>query len=140
MMVNKMVSINQNDILMRGVLKEMTREEIYSLLNESFAEAIKDNKQQRENYLKLKHYRVQINEYSLWKYEVSEAALKQKNLPDFIEKIDRFPIEDLISGQAYHNKSKKLLSITVKPIKTTFIVPYYMSSIEGTLLFPSYKK
>lgn len=30
----------------------MTREEILQLLNECFAEAIKDNKQQRENYLK----------------------------------------------------------------------------------------
>lgn len=118
----------------------MTREEILQLLNESFAEVIKNNKQQRENYLKLKHYRVQINSYSLWKYEVSEQALKEKSLPDFIKNIDKYPIEDLISGQAYHNKNKKLISITVKPIKTTFIVPYYRSSIEGTLLFPSYKK
>lgn len=62
------------------------------------------------------------------------------SLPDFVENIDNYPIKDLISGQAYHNKNKKLISITVKPIKTTFIVPYYMSSAEGTLLFPAYRK
>lgn len=119
----------------------MKREEIISLLNESFAEAIKDNKQQKKNYLQITNdYRVLINQYSLWKYEISEAALKERSLLDFIENIDNYPIKDLISGQAYHNKNKKLLSITVKPIKTTFIVPYYMYSVEGTMLFPAYKK
>lgn len=118
----------------------MTREEIYSLLNESFARVIQDNKQANANYTQLKQHRAIINDYKLWRYEVSEAALKEKSLPDFIEQIDKYPIEDLISGQAYHNKNKKLLSITVKPIKTTFVVLYYMSSIEGTLLFPGFKK
>ena len=118
----------------------MTREEIYSLINESFAEVIQKTKQGRINYEQLKHYRVLVQSNSLWKYEVSEAVLNEKSLLDFISVIDSYPIKDLISGQAYHNKNKKLISITVKPIKTTFIAPYYMYSVEGTKLFPAYKK
>ena len=84
----------------------------------------------------LKSYRIVANSHSLWKYEVSEAALEETSLPCFIEQIDSYPIEKLISGQAYHNFGKKLISITVKPIKTTFIVPYNRNSKEGSLLFP----
>lgn len=117
----------------------MTREEILLLLNNSFAETIKDDKQKNKNYIQLKKYRALFNTYSLWKYEVSEAAIKINGLPDFIETIDSYPIVNLISGQAYHNKNKKLISITVKPIKTTFILPYNNRSKEGTLIFPSIK-
>lgn len=86
------------------------------------------------------NFTVLINNHTMWKYEASEAALKEKGLLNFIENIDDYPIEKLISGQAYHNKSKKLISITVKPIKTTFIIPYYRNSIEGTLIFPNLNK
>jgi len=85
------------------------------------------------------NFTVLIDNHTMWKYEVSEAALKEKGLLDFIKNIDDYPIEKLISGQAYHNKNKKLISITVKPIKTTFIMPYYRNSREGTLIFPGFK-
>jgi hypothetical protein len=89
---------------------------------------------------KLKRYRISTNKYHLWKYEVSEEVLNDKSLPDFISEIDNYPIENLISGKVYHNKRKKLISITVKPIKTTFILPYCRQAQEKTQLFPSYKE
>jgi len=106
-----------------------------SILSENFTEVVQDKKA-NNNCMLLKNYRISVNSYSLWKYEVSEAAFKETSLPYFIEHIDDYPIDKLISGQAYHNYGKKLISITVKPIKTTFIVPYHTHSKEGSLLFP----
>lgn len=118
----------------------MKREELLSLLNESFVEVIQDNKRKYANYKQLKEmYKISINEYSLWKYEVSEVALEEKNLLVFINAIDKYPIEKLISGQPYHNRDKTLISITVKPIKTTFIIPY-RKTVEGSMLFPCLKQ
>lgn len=88
---------------------------------------------------RIDNFIVSIDNHSMWKYEVAETVLKEKGLLSFIKNIDDYPIAKLRSGQAYHNKNKKLISITVKPIKTTFIVPYYRHSGEGTLIFPGLK-
>lgn len=91
----------------------------------------------------------------LWKCEIAENVFDERldgrkmqmvrAIPDdviaeFMQVVNSHPIEDLTSGQAYHDKRKKLIVIVVKPIKTKFITNYYMRSSEGSVLFPGYDK
>lgn len=91
----------------------------------------------------------------LWKCEIAEnvfderfdgskkemvRAIPDEVIVDFIKVINSYPIEDLTSGQAYHDKRKKLIVIVVKPIKTKFITTYFMRSSEGSVLFPGYRE
>lgn len=67
-------------------------------------------------------------------------VIDDEDIHDFLQVISTYPIEDLVSGQAYHDKQKKLIGIVVKPIKTTFITSYHMRSSEGTKLFPGHSE
>lgn len=78
------------------------------------------------------------SKFRIWNYEVEQTLLNKKGLLEFIDIIDQYPTENLLNGQVYHDKSKAFISVTVEPIKTTFIMSYYWGYYDS-LIFPAYK-